>query len=265
MSEMKNLRGLHAVVTGGGGGIGAAVAQALLLDGARVTLLGRNSTRLQAQTQVLRCLGQVPDAVAFHPVDVSDEASVAETFAALAAGPFGAADILINNAGQVLTAPLQRTSTALWNEMLAVNLSGTFLCSRAVLPAMLERGFGRIINVASTAALTGYAYVAAYCAAKHGVLGLTRAMALEVARHGVTVNAVCPGYTETDIISRAVDTVVSKTGRGYEEARASFAASNPQGRLVQPEEVANAVLWLAQKGSAAMNGQAIAVCGGELM
>lgn len=254
--DLRSLAGLHAAVTGGGSGIGAAIARSLLQAGARVSLLGRNAERLQAQAELLRELGPV----AIQTVDVSDEASVSQAFAAL-----GAVDILVNNAGQVQTAPLQRTSLALWNEMLAVNLSGTFLCSREVLPAMLERGFGRIINVASTAALTGYAYVAAYCAAKHGVLGLSRAMALEVAKRGVTVNAVCPGYTETDIISRAVDTVVSKTGRSAEDALAGFAASNPQGRLVQPEEVANAVLWLAQKSSAAMNGQAIAVCGGELM
>ena len=264
MSEFKSLdglNGLHAAVTGGGSGIGAAIARSLLQAGARVSLMGRSAERLLAQAELLRELGSV----AIQTVDVSEEAAVAQAFATIAAGPFGAVDILVNNAGQVQTAPLQRTSLALWNEMLAVNLSGTFLCSREVLPAMLERGFGRVINVASTAALTGYAYVAAYCAAKHGVLGLTRAMALEVAKRGVTVNAVCPGYTETDIISRAVDTVVSKTGRSVDEALAGFAASNPQGRLVQPEEVANAVLWLAQKGSAAMNGQAIAVCGGELM
>lgn len=256
MSELASLEGLHAAVTGGGSGIGAAIALSLLQAGARVTLLGRSAERLQAQAELLRELGSV----AIQTVDVSDEASVKQAFAAMPA-----VDILVNNAGQVQTAPLQRTSLSAWNEMLAVNLTGTFLCSREVLPSMLARGFGRIINVASTAALAGYAYVAAYCAAKHGVLGLTRAMALEVAKRGVTVNAVCPGYTETDIISRAVDTVVSKTGRSADEALAGFAASNPQGRLVQPEEVANAVLWLAQKSSAAMNGQAIAVCGGELM
>jgi len=260
MSEPKSLQGLHAAVTGGGSGIGAAIALGLLQAGARVTLMGRSAERLQTQAALLREQLCELGAVATQTVDVSDEASVAQAFAAL-----GPVDILVNNAGQVQTAPLQRTSLAQWNEMLAVNLTGTFLCSRQVLPAMLERDHGRIINVASTAALTGYAYVAAYCAAKHGVLGLTRAMALEVAKRGVTVNAVCPGYTETDILSRAVDTVVSKTGRSAEEALAGFAASNPQGRLVQPEEVANAVLWLAQKGSLAMNGQAIAVCGGELM
>lgn len=255
------LHGKHAVVTGGGSGIGAAIAQALLAAGAHVTLMGRSLERLQAQAAAL----QAPGRLALQTVDVSEEASVQQAFAALSQGAFGPVAILVNNAGQVQTAPLQRSSLDMWQTMLGVNLTGTFLCSREVLPAMLAQGFGRIINVASTAALTGYPYVAAYCAAKHGVLGLTRALALEVAQRGITVNAVCPGYTETDIISRAVDTLVQKTGRTPEQALAGFADSNPQGRLVQPAEVADAVLWLARPAAGAMNGQAIAVCGGELM
>ncbi|MDC8786063.1 SDR family NAD(P)-dependent oxidoreductase [Roseateles koreensis] len=254
------LAGLHAVVTGGGSGIGAAIAGQLLAAGAKVSLMGRDAARLQVQAALWADTGRV----SFSCVDVGDEASVRQAFAAVAAH-FGPVDILANNAGQVETAPLQRTSLAQWQQLLNVNLTGTFLCSREVLPGMLANGFGRIINVASTAALTGYAYVAAYCAAKHGVVGLTRALALEVAKRGVTVNAVCPGYTETNIMHRAVDTLVEKTGRSVEAARATFTASNPQGRLVQPAEVAQAVIWLAQRESAAMNGQAIAVCGGELM
>ncbi|MEJ6006723.1 SDR family NAD(P)-dependent oxidoreductase [Paucibacter sp. AS339] len=251
-----SLQGLHAVVTGGGSGIGAAVARSLLEAGVSVTLMGRNLDRLQGQVAGLMALGPVDCCV----VDVSDEASVKAAFSTLSR-----IDILVNNAGQAETAPLAKTSLALWQNMLGVNLTGTFLCSREVLPGMVERGFGRIINVASTAALTGYAYVAAYCAAKHGVLGLTRAMAQELAKKGVTVNAVCPGYTETDIVERAVANIVGKTGRSAEQARAELAAGNPQGRLVQPQEVASAVLWLARPDSAAMNGQSIAVCGGELM
>ena len=241
----------HAVVTGGGSGIGAAVAKRLLADGWRVTLMGRSLERLQAQQAAL-------GSVAIRACDVSDEASVAAAFAAV-----GAVDLLVNNAGQVETAPLHKTSLELWQRLLNVNLTGTFLCSRAVLPGMLARKDGRIVNVASTAALKGYAYVAAYCAAKHGVLGLTRAMALEVATKGVTVNAVCPGYTETDIVANAIDTIIAKTGRTADQARAELAKANPQGRLVQPEEVADTVAWLAN--SAGVNGQAIAVCGGETM
>jgi NAD(P)-dependent dehydrogenase (short-subunit alcohol dehydrogenase family) len=251
---VSELQGLHAVVTGGGSGIGAAAAARLLAAGARVTLMGRSLDKLQAQQALLG------GNVAVQAVDIGDEASVKAAFAVV-----GPVDILVNNAGQVETAPLHRTSLALWQQMLTVNLTGTFLCSREVMAGMSERGFGRIINVASTAALKGYAYVAAYCAAKHGVLGLTRAMALELARKGVTVNAVCPGYTETDIVAQAVVTISAKTGRSAEAARAELAASNPQGRLVQPEEVAASVLWLARRDSAAITGQAIAVCGGEVM
>ncbi|HJW11160.1 MAG TPA: SDR family oxidoreductase, partial [Albitalea sp.] len=233
---------LHAVVTGGGSGIGAAIAVALSHEGVRVTLMGRSLERLQSQPLAhARCVR----------VDVSDEASVGEAFRMAVEG-FGPVDVLVNNAGQVESQPFARTSLELWQRMLAVNLSGTFLCTQQVLPSMVERGFGRIVNVASTAALKGYAYVAAYCAAKHGVLGLTRALALEVARQGVTVNAVCPGYTETAIVERAVEKIAAKTRRSGAEARAELAAANPQGRLVQPAEVAQAVLWLCRRESAAI-------------
>ncbi|MBI3350237.1 MAG: SDR family oxidoreductase [Burkholderiales bacterium] len=243
------MSGLHAVVTGGGSGIGASIAKRLLADGVRVTLMGRSLERLQVQQAAL-------GDVAFQVCDVGNEGSVTDAFAAA-----GDVDILVNNAGQVETAPLARTSLELWHRLLNVNLTGTFLCSRAVLPGMLARRQGRIVNVASTAALKGYAYVAAYCAAKHGVLGLTRALALEVATKGVTVNAVCPGYTETDIVASAVDNIVAKTGRTPAQARAELAKVNPQGRLIQPDEVAATVAWLVH--SAGVNGQAIAVCGGE--
>ncbi|MFN5048851.1 SDR family NAD(P)-dependent oxidoreductase [Roseateles sp.] len=244
----------HAVITGGGSRIGAAVARQLLDQGLRVTLMGRSLERLRAQQQALG--GEV----GIQACDVGDEASVATAFAAV-----GPVDILVNNAGQVETAPLARTSLETWQRLLNVNLTGTFLCSRAVLPGMSERGFGRIVNVASTAALKGYAYVAAYCAAKHGVLGLTRALALETVKKGITVNAVCPGYTETEIVAQAVQTIMAKTGRTAEAARAELAAANPQGRLIQPEEVAATVAWLVGEGSASITGQAIAVAGGEVM
>jgi NAD(P)-dependent dehydrogenase (short-subunit alcohol dehydrogenase family) len=197
---------------------------------------------------------------AWQTVDVTDAEGVAAAFARA-----GAVDILVNNAGQAASAPFGRTDAALWQRMLDVNLTGAYHCIQAALPAMLDAGWGRIVNVASTAGLTGYRYVVAYCAAKHGLVGLTRALALEVASRGVTVNAVCPGFTDTDIVADAVANIVRKTGRTEEQARAELAAANPQGRLVQPDEVAHAVAWLCMPGAAAMNGQAIAVAGGEVM
>ncbi len=249
------MNGLHGVVTGGGSGIGAAIARALAREGARVTILGRSIERL-------RSLGLA----GAHCVaaDVSDAESVGAGFrdAVDALGPI---DILVNNAGEVASEPFARTSLDHWERTLAVNLTGTFLCAQQVIGPMTERGFGRIVNIASTAALKGYAYVTAYCAAKHGVLGLTRALALEVARRGVTVNAVCPGYTETEFIERAIAQISAKTGRSVEQARAELTAVNPQGRLIDPEEVAAVVLWLCRREAASITGQAIAVAGGEVM
>jgi NAD(P)-dependent dehydrogenase (short-subunit alcohol dehydrogenase family) len=257
---MARLEGRHAVVTGGGRGIGAAVARSLAGEGAFVAVLGRDPARLAAQVE---SLGGAARACAVA-VDVTEEDSVRAAFGAVR-DRLGRIDILVNNAGQALSAPLARTDLALWQRMLAVNLTGTFLCTREALPEMIDRGQGRIVNVASTAGLVGYAYVAAYCAAKHGVIGLTRAAALEAARTAVTVNAVCPGYTETDIVADAVANIVAKTGKTEAEARAALVARNPQGRMVQPDEVAEAVLWLCLPGSGSITGQAIAVAGGEVM
>jgi 3-hydroxybutyrate dehydrogenase len=257
---MGALAGQHAVVTGGGRGIGAAVAAALVAEGATVSVLGRDAARLAAQVESLGGAARAQGVA----VDVSDEASVKSAFAAVRAR-FGRVDVLVNNAGEAGSAPLAQTDLALWQRMLAVNLTGTFLCTRAVLPEMTARRSGRIVNVASTAGLVGYAYVSAYCAAKHGVVGFTRAAALECAKTGVTVNAVCPGYTETDMVGAAVANIVAKTGKTEAEARAALVASNPQGRMVQPAEVAGAVLWLCLPASSSVTGQAIAVAGGEVM
>ena len=254
------LEGKHALVTGGARGIGAACARALLLYGARVTLAGRDAQALAHAVEEMSALGDVD----MQLIDVTDETSVIDGFSAAVARS-GRIDILVNNAGQAAPAPFAKTDAALWQRMLDVNLTGTFHCTQAALPGMLDAQWGRIVNVASTAGLVGYRYVAAYVAAKHGVIGLTRALALEVAAKGVTVNAVCPGYTETDIVREAVANIMAKTGRSEEEARAGLAAGNPQKRLVQPEEVANAVAWLCQPDAGAMNGQSIAVAGGEVM
>lgn len=254
------LAGKHAFVTGGGRGIGEAIAAVLLEQGACVTIGGRNEARLQATVTHLLSKGKINYVV----TDVADPVSVQQAFAH-ARVRFGRVDILVNNAGQASSAPFHKTDERLWQQMLNVNLNGTFHCTQQVLPAMLQAGWGRIVNVVSTAGLTGYAYVSAYCAAKHGVIGLTRALALEVAARGVTVNAVCPGYTDTDIVREAVANIASKTGRTEQQTRAELTAANPQQRLVHPEEVANAVAWLCQPAAAAMNGQSIAVAGGEVM
>lgn len=254
------LVGKHALVTGGATGIGLAIAQALLAQGVKVTITGRTEANLQKAVQQLNDAGLMQAIV----MDVSDSASVSAGFMQ-AVEQFGTVDILINNAGQASSAPFLKTTEAQWQQMLAVNLTGTFLCTQQALPAMLAQSWGRIVNVASTAGLKGYAYVAAYAAAKHGVIGLTKSLALEVAQKGVTVNAVCPGYTETDIVRDAIANIMAKTGRSEEQARAELAAGNPQKRLIQPEEVADAVLWLCSPASASQNGQAIAVAGGEVM
>lgn len=254
------LVGKHALITGGATGIGFAIAQAMLAQGMRVSIAGRSVEKLQAAQEQLREQGMI----ACITMDVSKAESVEQGFAQ-AGRNFGVVDILINNAGQASSAPFLKTTEEAWQRMLAVNLTGSFLCSQRALPAMLESGWGRIINVASTAGLKGYTYVAAYCAAKHGVIGLTRALAMEVANKGVTVNAVCPGYTETDIVKNAIATIMEKTGRSEQEARSELASHNPQQRLVQVEEVADAVLWLCSPASSAQNGQAIAVAGGEVM
>ncbi|HVN43868.1 MAG TPA: SDR family NAD(P)-dependent oxidoreductase [Steroidobacteraceae bacterium] len=251
------LSGKHALITGGSRGIGAAIARALLHSGARVTVLGRNRERLAAAAATLS-----PE-VGCVVADVGERPQVAAAFAA-ARAQAGEIDILVNNAGQAVSAPLGKTDAALWQRMLAINLTGTYHCTHEALPAMLSRGFGRIVNIASTAGKVGYAYCTAYCAAKHGVIGFTRALALEVAERQITVNAVCPGFTDTDIVREAVANIQRKTGRTAEEALATLEARNPQRRLIAPAEVAHAVLWLCLPGSESVTGQSIVLAGGEL-
>lgn len=257
MEDELHLDGAHALITGGGTGLGAAIAARLSGAGAHVTVAGRRPEPLEKVAEYL------PSAQAV-PFDVTDEVAV-RTGISAATGRFGPVDVLVNNAGAAQSSPFGRTTLDTWRAMLEVNLTGAFLVSRAVLPAMVERGRGRIVSVASTAGLKGYAYVAAYCAAKHGVVGMTRSLALEVAKQGVTVNAVCPGYAETDLLSASVANIIRKTGASEDEARGQLLESNPQGRFVSPDEVAEAVAWLVGPNAGAITGQAIAVAGGEVM
>ena len=230
-----------------------------------MTIASRDVAALERAADSLRAgSAETGKRVDICVLDVTDEAAVHAAIAA-AAQQLGPVTILLNNAGQAQPAPFAKTTSQHWRQMLDVNLTGAFHCTQAVLPQMLEKGWGRIINIASTAGLKGYKYVSAYVAAKHGLVGLTKALALELATKNITVNAVCPGYTETDIVQDAIANIMQKTGRSEEQARAELAAGNPQQKLVQVEEVASAVAWLCQPSSSAMTGQSIAVAGGEVM
>jgi len=252
---MGALANRHALVTGGGSGIGAAIAKALAGAGATVTIVGRRRAALEA---LAAANPRVRSAVA----DVTDEAALAAVFRQ-AAEESGPVSIVVANAGAAESAPFSRTSLEAFQRSLAVNLTGVFLTLREGLNAMAGSGWGRLVVVASTAGLKGYPYVAPYCAAKHGAVGLVRAVAAETVRTGITVNAVCPGYTETPMLEASVRTIVDKTRRSEDDARDMLAKVSPLGRFIQPEEVAAAVLWLCGPGSDAVTGQAISISGGE--
>lgn len=251
----KQFAGSHALITGAGSGIGSAIAMALAASGAKVSLLGRNPTALQA---VCSAIGTGLAVVA----DVTEEDEMARAMdqATLAHGPL---DILINNAGTVTRAPLTGMTSKVWNDTIAVNLTGAFYGCRHVLAAMLARRHGRIVNIASTAGLKGYPNVAAYCAAKHGLVGLTRALAIEAAGHGVTVNAVCPGYSDPPLVARGARRIGVKAEAATRDAKESLPDASPTRRLIEPREVADAVIWLCRPEAAAITGQCI-VIGGEV-
>ena len=253
----QQLAGKHAVVTGGGRGIGLAISRSLLDQGARVTVASRNPNELSFRE------GRESESTFLLPCDVTDTTSIARAFAS-AREHFGPVHILINNAGQAVSAPFLKTDEKLWRQLMSVNLDGAFHCSQAALPDMLAAGWGRIVNVASIAGLVGQPYITAYCASKHALLGLTKSLAMEVAAKGITVNAVCPGYTESDMVTSAISNIVAKTGRTPEKALEELVGRNPLKRLIKPEEVANSVTWLCLPASEAINGQSIVISGGEV-
>ena len=250
------LQGRHAIVTGGAKGIGAAIAQAFADQGAKVSILGRDAKALE---RIAKSLGAFA-----YQCDVTHPGSIEHAFAACFAR-FGDPYILINNAGQAEAAGFAEMSRELWDRMIAVNLTGTFLCSQQVIARMTAARAGRIVNIASTAGLKGYSKIAAYCAAKHGVVGLTRALAQETAKLGITVNAVCPGYTDTEMVQRGIQNLQTALGKSAEEAKQMLLRGNPRGTFITPEEVAATVLWLCSSEASAITGAAIPIAAGEVM
>jgi NAD(P)-dependent dehydrogenase (short-subunit alcohol dehydrogenase family) len=255
MSAASTVAGRHALVTGGGSGVGRAIALALAGAGVDVTICGRRETELAKVSRENGRIFGIAD-------DVTNEAAMIGLYetAEAARGPV---DIVVANAGMSGSAPAHKTALGDWQRTLDVNLTGSFLTVKPALAGMVARKAGRIVFVASTAGLKGYAYVAAYVAAKHGVVGLMRALAAETAKSGVTVNAVCPGFVETEMLEDSIQRIIEKTGRSAEQARASLASTNPQGRFIQPEEVAAAVLWLCGDAAQSITGQTISISGGE--
>jgi 3-hydroxybutyrate dehydrogenase len=251
------------LITGGGRGIGRAIAFAFAREGASIAIAARTAEQLSRVSKEIE--KECQSEVMHTACDVSDLESVKRMFAGLEERFGRGADILVNNAGIAESAPLVKTEDEFWHRHLAINLTGTFYCTRAALPAMLERGWGRIVNIASIAGKTGAPYIAAYSASKHGVLGLTRSVALEVAARGITVNAICPGYVDTDMTTRAVETITARTNKSADEATDILKRMSPQNRLITPEEVASLALLLATDDGRGINGQAINVDGGSVL
>ena len=246
------LAGKLALVTGGGLGIGAAIARALAGAGARVVVCGRNKTALDAIAREI-------DGVAIQ-LDLMDRAATDHVLASV-----GHVDVLVNNAGIAESASLEKTTDELWDRILELDATAPFRVTRALVPGMIKAGWGRVINIASNAGVSGYGYTSAYCAAKHAMVGMTRALAIDLARTGVTINALCPGWVETQMVEEAVTRIANKTGRSLEEARTSLASMSPQKRMIEPQEVAHATLMLCDHAARGIHGQTIVIDGGAIL
>jgi NAD(P)-dependent dehydrogenase (short-subunit alcohol dehydrogenase family) len=257
----KYLKGKHAIITGGGRGIGAAIALELARYGATLTIMGRDLKTLTTHADAIQRKHKAR--VQSVQCDVSSAASIARAFK-LAIGKFGAPYVLVNNAGQAVPASFEKLALEQWHQTIATNLTGPMLCTQQVLPSMQKADSGRIINIASTAGLRGYTRLAAYCASKHGLLGITRVLALELAKTGITVNAVCPGYTESDMTAEGIRAVSSRLSISASEARQALLRGVPSGKMIPANDIASAVAWLCSPGAASVTGVPLIIAGGEL-
>lgn len=246
------MQGKHALVTGGGRGIGAAIARALAAAGARVTVCGRSKADLDAIAKEIGGTAVV--------LDLMNRRATDDVLAAV-----GDVDILVNNAGAAESAALDRTTDEMWDRIMELDATAPFRVTRALVPGMVKRGWGRVVNIASNAGVSGYGYTTAYCAAKHAMVGMTRALAIDLARTGVTINALCPGWVETQMADEAVARIAAKTGRSLDDARASLAAMSPQHRMITPEEVAHAAVMLCSPDARGIHGQTIVIDGGAIL